>query len=158
MNLQELNQSGQHFWIFAVSAFLALTIAAFAWFLLEQINSVRMWWSENLLSQDFEHPADYSLGVRLTMLLLLVKYGRFRWMLKTKAWAYVLSNSKLKSTEAPGISHYKNRGYNNCSAGHSILHYIKSRHKIRVSSSDVVDKERRLQDLDVQILLVTWNY
>ena len=73
MNLQELNQNGQRFWSFIVTAIIALLITGFVWLSLELYNVVRehkyrmkRMWAET------EEPKP-RIGVRVAILLGLIK-------------------------------------------------------------------------------------
>ena len=97
MNLQQLNQSGQSFWVFLTTAILAVFFTAFVWFCIVQINSVRRWTrSFEAISRrlpDSKIKPDYSIGVRLAILYCSVYLGRTIWMLKSNIWFLILTNS-----------------------------------------------------------------
>ena len=95
MNIQQLNQSGQNISTFLGTAVIALAGTGASWFLIEQINSYLGWRGEvhDVRSGRVSRPT-YSLGVRLVMLIWLARNGHWIWMRRTKAWWYILANSR----------------------------------------------------------------
>lgn len=75
MNLQQLNQNGQNFWSFVVTAIVALLITGFVWYSLELYNVVREHKDRlKKLSQRPEKP-ELRIGVRVAILLGLIREG-----------------------------------------------------------------------------------
>ncbi|KAL8754192.1 MAG: hypothetical protein Q9184_005192 [Pyrenodesmia sp. 2 TL-2023] len=88
MNLQQLNAEGQPVWVFVLTALLATILTAFIWFFIDQINSIRRWTRmrgtlANIYKVEYEGIPDYSIGVRITMIYLIMHWGYTKWMFRS---------------------------------------------------------------------------
>ena len=72
MNLQQLNQNGQNFWSFVVTAIVALLITGFVWFSLELYNIV-VEHKHRIASTRSGPEEPIRIGVKVAILLGLVK-------------------------------------------------------------------------------------
>lgn len=99
MNLQQLNAEGQPVWVFVLTAILATMLTAFIWFCIDQSNSVRRWIRlrrtvTNIYYGEKEGSPNYSIGVRLTMIYLIMHWGHTKWLFRSNIWFYLLTNSE----------------------------------------------------------------
>ena len=75
MNLQQLNQNGQNFWSFVVTAIVALLITGFVWFSLELYNIVVEHKQQKHRTEPWRSPKEPKLkiGVRVAIFLGLIE-------------------------------------------------------------------------------------
>lgn len=114
MNIQQLNGSGRSLQTFVVTAIVALAITGTSWWLTEQLSSLRTW--RNRDPDHYEGPStieaygrvspNYSLAVRIAMLVWLVRHGHSSWMTKSGAVWCVLTNSRTGFRPDPNFSGY----------------------------------------------------
>ena len=99
MNLQQLNKSGQNFWVFIVTGVVALLVTTVAWFCVELTTSYKG-------LRQYGSTADsrriQSILFRLALLVWLVKNGHTTWMWQSGAWLCILSNDRLGKFHARG--------------------------------------------------------
>ena len=95
MNIQELNQNGQHSWVFMTTAITVLIITTGSWFFLEQVNNYKIWTREILDGEPERRlGAKYTLAARVAMLVWLVLNGHKSWMQISGAWWRILVNDR----------------------------------------------------------------
>ena len=105
MNIQQLNQSGQRLSIFVLTALVAVLLTYIVWLCTNQYIGYIQWRKQigSCLEQGSAWPArgrDYSLGVRVVILLFLLWRGHGWWAWVSKAWIRVLTNERFH-TEKP---------------------------------------------------------
>lgn len=102
MNLQQLNGSGQHLWVFIITAVITLAVTGCSWFVIEQVNSY-LKWRKRSPDEPYDGNTKFILAVRLALLIQLVSDGHTSWMFKSGAWWRILTNpnSRLISTDGP---------------------------------------------------------
>ena len=97
MNIQQLNNSGQSLHTFLVTAVVVLLLTGVSWLCIEQVNGYRIW------SRRPKPPPDsvlssprptYNIAVRIWILVWLYRNGHWAWVRHTKAWWYILANSR----------------------------------------------------------------
>lgn len=95
MNIQELNQNGQQFWVFMTTAVTVLIITTGSWFFLEQVNNYKTW-TRGILDGEPKRRsgAKYTLAARVAMLVWLVLNGHKSWMQTSGAWWRILVNDR----------------------------------------------------------------
>lgn len=96
MNLQQLNQSGQIFKIFFLTAAIALLFTASSWWFLEKLNNMQNWLNSD--EKEVRGHASYDLVIRLMLLAWLIKNGHTKWMVKTRAATHIIINSPIGFT------------------------------------------------------------
>lgn len=114
MNIQQLNGSGRSLQTFVATAIIALAITGTLWWLTEQLSSLRAW--RNRDPDHYESPStikaygrvspNYSLAVRIAMLVWLVRHGHSSWMTKSGAGWCVLTNARTGYRPDPRFSEY----------------------------------------------------
>lgn len=101
MNLQELNQNGQHLSVFLTTAITTMLITTGLWFCFEQVNNYKTWTGEvqerrleNNSVRDYDRRSGrtYALATRVAMLVWLLQNGHKSWMQTSGAWWRVLVN------------------------------------------------------------------
>ena len=96
MNIQQLNNSGQSIQTCLVTAVAILLLTGVSWLCTEQVNQYRSWLRRSRprpFGQSSTRPT-YNIAVRVRMLVWLVCNGHWAWARKTKAWWYILANSR----------------------------------------------------------------
>ena len=97
-NLQQLNESGQHVWVFVVTAVLALFLTSAVWIAIVLCRDYRQW-REQLQAPSREEwvkrERQYSFVIRTAILLLIVKKGYRRWLWVSGAWIRILTNERI---------------------------------------------------------------
>lgn len=103
MNIQQLNGSGQRLWVFFTTAVAALLVTGGSWLCSNRLASHEAiaWYKERAASKVAARRADdesrksreYSLLLRIAMVVWLVRSGHTSWMLKSGAWRAILTNS-----------------------------------------------------------------
>ena len=96
MNIQQLNNSGQSIQTFLVTAVVILVLTGVSWLCTDQVNQYRSWSRRPRplpFGQSSTRPT-YSIAVRVRMLVWLYCNGHWAWVRKTKAWWYILANSR----------------------------------------------------------------
>lgn len=92
MNIQQINGSGHSIWIFPVISVAALFVTGLTWYIIEEINKVRI--SLRKIAKDgLGEVSNNSLAFRMFMLWWLVQNGHLSWTWETRAWKQILSNS-----------------------------------------------------------------
>ena len=98
MNIQQLNNSGQSIQTFFVTAVVILLLTGGTWLCIEEINEYRSWSQKNgpraLRSKGLLARPTYNIAMRARMLVWLICNGYWTWAWKTKAWRYILANSR----------------------------------------------------------------
>ena len=74
MNLQQLNQNGQNFWSFVVTAIVALLITGLVWFSLELYNTVVEHKHRMINALGWTERSNVGAGVRVAIRLGLIKH------------------------------------------------------------------------------------
>lgn len=92
MNIQQINGNGHGLWVFIVTSVTALLITGATWYSIVETNNIRAWKQYNSGIPPTEGP-NYSLGVRIFMLVWLVRNGHASWMWKSRAFSEILTNS-----------------------------------------------------------------
>ena len=94
MNLSELNGSGRNVSAFFITAVVALLITGVAWFLLKEVNNFLRWrnktWNASVRPAP---PTQYPIGLRIYMLVWLLKRRHTLWMLRSGVLWRILINS-----------------------------------------------------------------
>ena len=98
MNIQQLNQNGQHIRVFVITACIALLLTFFVWFCIAQITAYAQW-REQYKAFDESKPwpkkgKNYHLLVRVCILYMLLRGGCGRWAWITGAWIRILTNER----------------------------------------------------------------
>ena len=96
MNIQQLNNSGQSMKTFLVTTVVILVLTGVSWLCTHEVNQYRSWSRRPkppLLGKYLPRPT-YSIAVRVRMLVWLICNGHWTWARKTKAWWYILANSR----------------------------------------------------------------
>ena len=104
MNIYQLNESGQSFWVFLITALVAMLVTVSAWYLTEQVNSYRKWYEANVRNgniKDDERPtppeqARLSLMMKANMLIGLSLSSSKYWVIKKGIWWRFLTNSSSR--------------------------------------------------------------
>lgn len=96
MNIYQLNESGQSFWVFLITALVAMLVTVSAWYLTEQVNSYRKWYEANI--RNGERPtspeqAPLPLMMRINMLISLSLSSHKHGSIKKSIWWRLLTNS-----------------------------------------------------------------
>ena len=99
MNLQQLNNSGKHIWVFLITAIVALFLTFFIWMLVEHFEKLVCWRKQISAIASNNEPwpqrgKDYSLLIRLNILILLLQMGFHRWAWHSGAWLRILTNDR----------------------------------------------------------------
>ncbi len=123
MNIEQLNGSGQHLWVFILTAVITLVVTGGSWFIIEQVNSYP-WWRKRRSDTPYNGETQFSLVVRLALLVYLVSNGHSQWMLKSGAWwriiidhrslvkdGCVLQKDNGRLTAGEYVSKYSTREY-----------------------------------------------
>ena len=99
MNLQQLNQSGQHVWVFVLTAVLALVLTFTLWIIIVLYRDYRQWCDQMQAPPEEEwvkREKRYSFVIRIAILSLTVKIGYGRWLWVSGAWIRILTNERIK--------------------------------------------------------------
>lgn len=106
MNIQQLNQSGQNIWVFFVTAVVALVVTGGSWACSNSAYKAMVWYKEwathSRVSYEQGKKRDFSVVIRMSMLVWLVRNGHSTWMWKTGACIAILLNSKVVG-ERPNV-------------------------------------------------------
>ena len=99
MNIQQLNNSGKSIQTFIITAVVILLLTGGSWLCTEQVNQYRSWLQRPQSSREWvPFPSSprpvYSIAVRVRMLVWLYCNGYWVWVRKTKAWWYIMANSR----------------------------------------------------------------
>ena len=97
MNIQQLNNSGQSLHTFLVTAVVVLLLTGVSWLCIEQVNGYRIWSRRAryvVLPTPYLPRPTYNIAVRVRMLVWLYRNGHWAWVRHTKAWWYILANSR----------------------------------------------------------------
>lgn len=101
MNIQQLNQNGQHFWVFFVTAFVALMVTGGFWFCSKSAHKAMEWYREreaiSRANSKNKEKREYGLLLRMAMLVWLVRNGHKPWMWRSGAWIAIPMNSNVRS-------------------------------------------------------------
>ena len=102
MNLEQLNGSGQHLWVFIITAVITLSITGCSWFVIEQINSYFKW-RKRSSDEPYDGNTQFTLAVRLALLVFVSSQGNFFGMFKSGVWWRILTNddSRILGTYGP---------------------------------------------------------
>ena len=92
MNIEQLNGSGQHVWVFVATAAIALAVTMSSWFMIEQVNSYRKW-SRRTNDQPYDGRTKFALVVRLAMLSYLL-INHKHWTFESGAWWRIMINDR----------------------------------------------------------------
>lgn len=94
MNIQELNESGQKFWVFMTTAVTVIIMTTVSWFILEQVNSYKAWLRARGKPPKRRLRTEYTLATRVAMLVWLVRNGHKSWMHTSGAgWRILLNDN-----------------------------------------------------------------
>ena len=96
MNIQQLNNSGQSIQTFLITAVVILLLTGGCWLCTEEVNQYRSW-SHRRRTRPFGQSSTrsaYSIAVRIRLLVWLYCNGHWAWARTTKAWYYILANSR----------------------------------------------------------------
>ena len=115
MNIQQLNGNGQNIWVFFTTAVIALVITGGSWFSSNHVAKGKAeavaWYKERALAKQLndktEAKSEYSLLLRMAMLVWLVRNGHKAWMWHSGAWIAILIDSKVPAKQSPGIYIYE---------------------------------------------------
>ena len=99
MNIYQLNESGQSFWVFLITTLVMMLVTVSAWYLTEQVNSYRKWHEANI--RNGERPtspeqASSSLMMRTNMLIWLSLSSYKYLMIRKGIWWRLLLNSRSR--------------------------------------------------------------
>ena len=96
MNLQQLNNSGKPLQTFLVTAVVILVLTGGLWLCMEEANQYRSWARRPIrhVAVSSSPRPTYNLAVRVRMLVWLHCNGHWTSICKTKAWWYILANSR----------------------------------------------------------------
>ena len=124
MNLQQLNDSGQHLWVFLTTAISSMVLTGTVWLIIVQVNSAKEWIRTCEMEQvnyDLYDPSppDYSIGARLLMLCLLCYRGHTAWLVGSNAYLRILTNSPAE----PSVQ--RSADVRDHPAGHHVSRYIR---------------------------------
>ena len=108
MNLQQLNDNGKQFWVFLITAVLALFLTFFVWLLVEHFQRLVYWRKQIAAVANTDNPwprrgRDYSLLIRLNILIWLLQLGYHRWAWHSGAWLRILTNERAGFRHIPTI-------------------------------------------------------
>ena len=94
MNIHQLNQSGQSFWVFLITALVAMLVTVSAWYSTAQVNSYRKWHEVNVENGEGPTPEQASLSfmMRINMLIWMSLSSYKYWMIKKGIWWRLLTN------------------------------------------------------------------
>ena len=99
MNLQQLNQNGQHIWVFVITTIALLILTCFIWIstvqYLEYMNwrrDIKAYRSELLRKWQERGSQGYSFFIRVALLIDLLRVGCGRWVWTTNAWILILTD------------------------------------------------------------------
>ena len=90
MNIEQLNGSGQHFWVFVITAVVTLALTGGSWWTIEQINSYGKW-RKRRFEYEYDGKTSFTLAVRLALIAELASITQAYWF-KSGAWWRVLVN------------------------------------------------------------------
>ena len=96
MNIQQLNDSGQSLKTFLVTAVVILLLTGGLWLCIAEVNGYLSWSQRPrrmALEWSLPRPA-YNIAVRVRLLIWLYRHGHWTWARTTKAWWYILVNSR----------------------------------------------------------------
>ncbi len=98
MNLQQLNGTGQTLREFLVTALVALVITGGTWSATEAVNAYRNWNRKRAAAQKYGHKPGpkYSMAERAAMIMWLLRNHHGAWMLETRVWWLIATNSNKK--------------------------------------------------------------
>ena len=116
MNLQPLNGSGRSISDFLYTAIITLLFTGGTWFVAEQLSSLRAWQGRNASSftgpvntrADGSASPNYSLLVRVSMIIWLITNHHWSWMVDSGAGWCILTNSGKRYRS----NHRHPRGFN----------------------------------------------
>ena len=96
MNIQQLNRSGQSIQTSLVTALVILLLTGGLWLGIAEVNGYRSWSRRPRKIPSVLHSPrpDYNIAVRVRMLVWLYRNEHWAWVRKTKAWWYILANSR----------------------------------------------------------------
>ena len=132
MNIQQLNNSGQSIQTYLVTAVVILLLTGGSWLCTEQVNQYRSWSRRSRprhFGQSSTRPT-YSIAVRVRMLVWLIANGHWAWVRKTKAWWYVMANSRADRRTGFGsrLDKHWSRDDSDLSAGDYVSKYMRDRY------------------------------
>lgn len=98
MNIQQLNQSGQHIRVFVLTALIALLLTFFVWFGMAQLTAYVQWRDQyNAYDRYDSWPKrgkNYHFIIRVVILYMLLRRGHFSWTWISGAWIRILTNER----------------------------------------------------------------
>ena len=106
MNIQQLNDSGLSIWTFFVTAVVLLLLTEGLWLCIAEVNGYRTWSTRDRPEggpERFPPGPTFSIAVRFRMLVWLYHHRYWTWARKTKAWWYILANSRHDDRWNPEI-------------------------------------------------------
>ena len=108
MNLQQLNNNGKQFWIFLITAVVALFLTFFTWLLVEHFEKLVCWRKQIGAVANNNDPwpqrgKEYNILIRLNILILLFQIGHHRWAWHSGAWLRILTNDRAGFRHIPTI-------------------------------------------------------
>ena len=131
MNIQQLNNSGQSIQTFLVTAVVILLLTGGSWLCMEEINQYRSWSRRHRPRRFGEsHPrSTYNIAMRIRMLVWLYYNGHWAWARETKAWWYIMANTRADPYHGFGSRLHQVLPYEqkNLSAGDYVSKYMYTR-------------------------------
>ena len=115
MNIQQLNGSGQHIWVFAVTAVLALLLTSAVWMAIVLYRDYCQWHKQMKAPKEVElvkRGRKYNFVIRTAILSLILQKGYKRWLWKSGAWIRILTNERIKlrvqakTSKSPFVNQY----------------------------------------------------
>lgn len=146
MNIQQLNQSGQSIWTFLITAFVILFLTGIWWMCVKVFNDYRSWSRKAKPSPFILRPRpNYTIMMRVWMLIWLIYHKHWTWARKTKAWREILANGRPN----PEVGFQSNMTYlphvedENLSAGDYVSKYMFRRDQSLAFTFDDSKKKRK---------------
>ena len=104
MNIQQLNGSGQHIWIFVLTALLALLLTYLVWLGIGLYKEYVQWRKQlgtHASPEIAKRGRKYNFVIRTAILIVLLWKGHGRWVWVTGAWIRILTNERIKAHHPP---------------------------------------------------------